>query len=268
MGSELHPEAQRFREYLSFDASPSTAYNYSRNVSQFLYFTDKSLDEITPTDITDWYQSLEADGYAARSIWRFGHALRRFFDVMGMPELKRRTPIMDYEVPDPKWMTRSEVMGVIAGSPVLCVAYDLALRVGEVGLLGRSRFNPETGKIEVTRLKHKGRKNTYILQLEPWCRDILNEYLEDPKNPQGDTLFPMSVSTIQKRFNARARARGLEGYTFHSLRHSRVTHLALKELEEKGVVDELSLSRFAGHFQVETTRLYVHLATKHQAFKP
>jgi len=68
-------------------------------------------------------------------------------------------------------------------------------------------------------------------------------------------------------FNERASALGLEGYTFHSLRHSRVTHIALAELAEKGVVDELSLSKFAGHLRVETTRMYVHLATRHLAFK-
>jgi integrase len=58
----------------------------------------------------------------------------------------------------------------------------------------------------------------------------------------------------------------LEGYTFHSLRHSRITHLAIRELDERGVVDELSLSKFAGHLKVESTRTYVHLAAKYLAF--
>ncbi|KKL48803.1 hypothetical protein LCGC14_2321880, partial [marine sediment metagenome] len=47
-------------------------------------------------------------------------------------------------------------MGVIAGLPVLCVAYALALRVGEVKYLRRSVYNPTDGNIEVKRLKHKG----------------------------------------------------------------------------------------------------------------
>ena len=41
----------------------------------------------------------------------------------------------------------------------------------------------------------------------------------------------------------------------------------MKELDEKGVVDELSLSKFAGHLRIETIRIYVHLATRHLAFK-
>lgn len=275
---KLHPDAQKLREYLGYDKAPSTAYNYSRDVSKFLRWVDKPTDELTSTDVTDWYKQLEEDGYSQRSIWRYGWALRSFFDVMGMQELKRRTPIVSYDVPDTKWLSRGQAMGVIAGIPVLCVSYDLALRVGEVKYLKRSSFNPTNGNIEVKRLKHKGQRDTYILELSDWCLDVLNEYLgvgdqgdedggEALPREQEDVMFPMSVSTIQRLFRRRANAVGLsEDYTFHSLRHSRVTHIAIKQLEEKGVVDELSLSKFVGHLRVETTRTYVHLATKYLAF--
>lgn len=250
-----------------FNRAPSTVYNYSRNVSRFLTWIDKPLDEIEPTDITDWYETLLDAGLKPRSVWRFGWALRSFFDIMGMKELELRTPIMAYEVPDPLWLDKSLTMGVVAGIPVLCVGYDLALRVGEVKYLTRSAFDRDSGKIQVKRLKHKGRPNTYILELSPWCLEILNEHLEG-RPGEGDGMFNMSVSTIQGRFNTRAAALGLDPkYSFHCLRHSKVTHMALKELEENGVVDELSLSKFAGHLRVETTRMYVHLAQRHLAFK-
>ena len=42
----------------------------------------------------------------------------------------------------------------------------------------------------------------------------------------------------------------MKGYTFQSLRHSRITHIAIRELEEKGVVDELGLTKYAGHLRV------------------
>ena len=271
MSPKLHPDAQKFREYLGFDCAPSTAYNYSRDVSKFLVHVDKPLEEITPLDITDWYIVLE-ETYAPRSIWRFGWALRRFFDVMGLPEMKRRTPIVSYDVPEPRWMAMDTTILVIGDVPILCLGYDLALRVGEVRYLKRSAYNPISGSIEVKRLKHKGRRNSYILQVSDWCRVILNEYLhhgdEGGLRPgDADIMFPMSVEAIQTVFNDRAAQLGLQDYTFHSLRHSRITHIALAELAEKGVVDELSLSKFAGHLRVETTRMYVHLATKHLAFK-
>lgn len=275
---KLHKDAEKLRRYLLYDKAEATAYNYSLNVDKFLKWVDKPTETLEPSDITDWYHSLEDDGYSPRSIFRYGWALRSFFDVMSMQEMKRQTPIMAYEVPDPKWLDFDTAMGVISDVPVLCVGYDLALRVGEVGLLKKSRYNQDNGKIEVTRLKHKGQRNTYLLELSPWVREVLNKYLgalpalEDARGGHtqrllDDVMFPMRVSAIQKLFNAMAYAEGLEGYTFHCLRHSRITHIAIQQLEERGVVDELSLSKFAGHLRVETTRSYVHLATRHLAFK-
>ncbi len=268
MVSDLHPEAEKFRGFLSFSKAPATAYNYSRNVSRFLVWVDKPLEEIEALDITDWYKSLETEGLVARSIWRFGFALKSFFRVMGMRDLENRTPIVPYDVPDPKWLTRSQTVGVISGAPILQVSYALALRVGELRYLSRETFDPESGKIQVTRLKHKGQRNTYILELDPGSLLVLNDYLE---RVDGDQMFSLSVSTIQAHFNARAAPFGLREpgdlHSFHCLRHSKITHMAVAELQEKGVVDELSLSKFAGHLRVETTRLYVHLASRHLAFK-
>jgi len=262
---ELHPLAEEFHKYLLYDKSKGTAVNYARNVDKFLRFVDRPLDEITPLDVTRWYESLEGD-YSPRTIWRYGWALRSFFDLMNMQELKRRTPIVEFHSPEPRWMDEETTFKLIGRTPILCVGYDLALRVGEVGLLRREEFNPGTGEITVTRLKHKGRSNKYILRLDDWCLEILNEYLERFDDYLGDAIFPVSVPTMQRPFERRAGALGLEGYSFQSLRHSRITHIAIRELEEKGVVDELSLAKFAGHLRVETTRIYVHLAARHIAF--
>jgi len=59
---------------------------------------------------------------------------------------------------------------------------------------------------------------------------------------------------------------GVEGLHLSEPETYRVTHIAIRELEEKGVVDELGLAKYAGHLRVETTRIYIHLATKHIAF--
>jgi len=119
-----------------------------------------------------------------------------------------------------------------------------------VDLLSRREFNPKPGEITVTRLKHKARNNNYILKLDDWCLEILNEYLKRFDEHLGDMVFPVSVPTIQRHFKRRAGALRLKDYIFQSLRHSRVTHMAIRELEEKGVVDELGLTKYAGHLRV------------------
>jgi len=264
----MHPLAKDFYEYLKCDKSKRTAYNYSRNVDTFLKFVNKPIDEITPLDISKWYGQLRKKGYSDRTIWRYGWALRSFFDVMQKEELRRKTPIPKLEeIPEPKWLEEETTFKLIDRIPVLCVGYDLALRVGEVRFLRKNQLNLETGDITVTRLKHKGHRNTYILKLDKWCLEILKDYIKKYKDFIRETLFPMSVGTIQRIFRKRAKVlKTGEGYTFHSLRHSRITHIAIHQLEEKGVVDELSLAKFAGHLRVETTRTYVHLATKYLAF--
>jgi len=264
MMRDLLPPAQQFREYLKYSKSASTVFNYPRNVDAFLRFVQKPLDKITPLDITRWYSSLEAEDYSSRTISRFGWALKSFFELMNLPELSKKTPIVPYEVPEPKWLEEAPCFRVIGRVPVLCSAYDLALRVGELKFLRTNKFNAQTGDILVTRLKHKGHANTYTLRLEWWCLEILNRYLTQAKIK--DQMFPLDSEEYQDVFTDRASGFGFKDYTFQSLRHSKITHAAIHELEQKGFVDELSLAKFAGHLRVETTRMYIHLATKYLAF--
>ena len=267
----IHPLAEDFYKYLKYDKSERTAYNYSRNVSNFLWFVDKPLDQITPLDVTRWYDHLRSKAprlHSARSIWRYGWALRCFFNIMGRPDLAKKTPIVKFEVPEPLWLPEKTTFELIGNISPLCVGYELALRIGELQYLKRSTFNPNTGEIEVKRLKHKGQRDTYILRMDNWCLEILNDYVERYGDYIGDRIFPMGTATVGRTFRARANSLGLsQKYTFHCLRHSRITHIAIRQLEEKGVVDELSLAKFAGHLRLETTRLYVHLASKYLAFK-
>ena len=263
-GNTVNEAVRDFHSFLGYSKSVSTATSYSGTVRKFLLHVRKDLADVTPLDITKWFDHLQDEGYSPRALNNYGWALKSFFDFSGYRDLENRTPIMDYNVPEPKWMTEPLAYELIDQVPVLCVGYDLALRIGECGLLRRSEFNPDTGDITVTRLKHKGQRNKYILRVSDWCLPILNLWIKS--NARGNIIFKMSVSTIRRRFVERARQLNLEGYSFHSLRHSRITHLAIKDIEERGMVDELSLAKFAGHLRVETTRQYCHLATKHLAY--
>jgi len=262
--SGISETVRDFRSFLGYGKSVSTVRSYSGTVRAFLLYVRKDLEDITPLDITRWFDHLQDEGYSPRALNNYGWALKSFFDFTGNRDLENRTPIMDYNAPEPKWMTEPVAYDLIDDVPVLCLGYDLALRIGECQLLRRSSFNPDTGDITVIRLKHKGQRNRYILKTSEWCLPILNRWIR--YHARGDIIFPMSVSTIRRRFNERARRLNLEGYSFHSLRHSRVTHLAIKDIKERGMVDELKLSKFAGHLRVETTRLYVHLAMEHLTY--
>ncbi len=262
--SMIRETVRDFRSFLGYGKSASTANSYSGTVRKFLLYVRKDPENIDALDITRWFDYLQGEGYSPRTLNHYGWALKSFFDFTGNRDLENRTPIMDYTAPEPKWMTEPLTYELIAQVPVLCVGYDLALRIGECGLLRKREFNPDTGDITVIRLKHKNQRNRYILRVSSWCLPILNRWIG--RHAGGDIIFPQSVSTIRRRFIERARQLNLEGYSFHSLRHSRVTHIAIKDIEKRGMVDELKLSKFAGHLRVETTRLYVHLAMEHLTY--
>ena len=263
-GKPIRETVRDFRSFLGYGKSASTAISYSGTVRKFLLYVSKDPADITPLDITRWFDHLQDEGYSPRTLNHYGWALKAFFDFKGNRDLENRTPIMEYSAPEPKWMTEHLAFELIAQVPCLCVGYDLALRIGECGLLRKSGFNPDTGDITVIRLKHKNQRNRYILRISDWCLPILNRWIRD--HARGDIIFPQSVSTIRRRFIERARHLNLEDYSFHSLRHSKITHLAIRDIEERGMVDELKLSKFAGHLRVETTRTYVHLALEHLTY--
>lgn len=259
---------KRFEASLSY-GNKGTAKTYLPFVRDFLAYIKKPVDKVTSLDVTDWFQHLQNDkGYDMRTVKVGAYALKRFYKIMGLPQIRAviTIPQIDH-VPAPKWLEEDVCFKFIGKIPVLCVAYDLALRIGEVSKLKVEMLNLKTGQIEVIRLKHKGHPNEYELTLDPWCLDIIKQYLQRSGITKGN-IFPYSVMTINKIFRQRRKMFNLsDGYTFHCLRHSRITHIAIHELKEKGTVDIVSLAKFAGHLKLDMTLAYIHLASKYLTFK-
>ena len=224
---------ESYRRYLEYAGkSPGTAKVYTTIVRMFLDFIGKPISDIEKMDIVDFYDFLrEERGYADRTLALAGWALKSFLEFIGKIELSMWVPIPRYSVSaEPKWLSETVVMEIVRDSPPLAVAYDLALRLREVTLLRRDRWNPATGDIEVVRLKHKGRPNKYMLRMSGWVNELVKHYVSE-NNPPPDRLFPISPRTLQKMFKERLRAVGIDPseYSFHTLRHSRATHIAIHE---------------------------------------
>jgi integrase len=262
-----------FENYLK-SKSPRTATAYGRDAKRFFDFIKKDISQITPLDISLWFnerRTIYGDG--ERSINRYGWSLRKFFALVGRRDLAEMIETPTYVAPMPKWQTEDKIDQLLSNAtedamPVLTTAYDLALRVGEVTLLQKAFFNPDTLQIKVWRLKHKGHPNEYILPISKDVAELLTKYLEDHKS-RDPRIFPMSTEMVTYHYRQTCKKAGIDSseYTFHSLRHSKITHLALQMIKEEGRVDEVRLAKFAGHLKYETTLLYVHLASEYLAFK-
>jgi len=265
-------QVETFRNYLR-SRSERTADAYARDVKRFLEFIQKKSDQVTPLDVSAWFQELRKNGYSDRSINRFSWSLRKFFTIVGRRDMAEfiETPV--YVPKEAVWLPKDKIEDLLRaaqgyGKLFVSTAYDLALRVGELNLLRREFFNPETRQVKVYRLKHKGRPNEYILEVSESTARLLEKYLKTrtDRNPR---IFPVSTSLVTYYYRKAAKAANINSheYTFHCLRHSRITHIAIDMLQKGGKVDEVRLAKFAGHLRYETTLLYVHLASEYLVFK-
>lgn len=277
-------EIELFREWLEASGkSPHTITSYVSTLERFLEFIDKPADQVTAQDVMKWYKYLKGkvvDGkssprkYSLRSIALYAWALRNFYKSLGKYDLANSIPILDYEIEEANWLEEYKIYDLINNTPfpfkaVISTSYELALRLGEVGLLKINDFNPDEMKMTVHRLKRRKSRSEENLPMVDWSCKILSAYLSkrveyyghDPMNK----LFPISRETIQYQYRKHAELRGIEieNYTFHVLRHSRLTHMAIHMLRDQGRISAFRLMTFAGHSQISTTANYVHLAADH-----
>ncbi len=101
----------------------------------------------------------------------------------------------------------------------------------------------------------KNRKVRYV----PISKELQKVLDEMASKRKGTKLFPFSDKLyISKKFKKVFRESGLsEDYTFHCLRHTFASRLAMKG------VDLVTIKQLLGHSDIRTTMIYNHLTTKH-----
>ncbi len=277
---------EAYRSWVSQSKSPLTANAYIADVKRFLSFVGKDVERVTVLDVSLYFDELRKQGIKPRSLNRYSWALRSFFEAVGKTDVARLIPTPVYESPLPRWLETGTVRRILECAPdgmpkaMLTLAYDVALRQGEVPLLNRDWFYPESRSIRVRRLKHRGASPAEsILPVSNETASLLEEYLEGRDDGEramfavsggryGRGLRRISSDAVNYVYRKAAEDAGVDPneYSFHSFsRHSRATHMAVEMLESSGVVDVVKLSKFLGHASVNSTLLYVHLATAYLA---
>ena len=256
-------DVEDFIEYLRIAGkSQHTVRQYASRVYSFFEAVGKrSVAELTEDDVKNFVLKLreEASDPVAKS---YAHALRAFFKFHNRPDLMRYVPSFKVESERIQWLPYETVLKIIRGSPVLAVAYDLALRVGEVLLLRAEEYDPATGTIVVHREKSG---LSMLMKLGDYANALLRKYVEENK-PKGQ-LFPYTRAQVNAMFKEALRRAGLDPsqYTFHVLRHSRATHMAIDMLLRRGSVDIYAIATFLGHSNLATVMRYVHAAQSYVA---
>lgn len=143
---------------------------------------------------------------------------------------------------------------------ILQIMYSCALRISEVPEIECNKTICHIDSQRKTLLVKgaKGFKDRYVPLPVPTINLLKTYRASDPKGKwlfMGQNEQKYSVRSIQQIFHrSKEASRIYKKVTPHSLRHSRLTHLC-----EAGL-DIYKLKEFAGHSNIKTTEIYLHLS--------
>ena len=251
--------------------SPKTQVGYLRAVTRFASYLKRSPDTATDEDCRRYQLYLVDCGISAISLNATITALTFFFKTtLSRPDVISKMHYVHAPRKLPVLLSPDEVARLIraAGSErdqtALAVAYGAGLRVGEVCALKISDIDSERMTL---RIEHgKGQKDRYAM-LSPFMLDYLRSWWHiahaQGRMLKGGWLFPglNPINPITARQLSRAikaacdEAHIEKRISMHTLRHCFATHL----LEQR--VDVRVIQVLLGHKKLETTALYVQVAT-------
>ncbi len=296
-GLESSPDYfRRFFNHMDLSGKALTGEQYTRIVRQFLDAVDRSPDLVKLIDIEDWLSDMKKDA-SERTVNKYSFALKKFFEWYGAAynlerDLAKLIPTStSYTITKaPTWLEPEKVYRIIhtasSISPLaraaIHVSYDLALRINECCMLQRSWYDPNHKTMQVLRLKRKD-KFMKELPMPQDAVDSLEAYLKTRKD-RHEALFVVKGGRLGREYRAIdwrtleiyfKKACELAGVTievskgiykipsFHILRHSSLTKMAIDMIESEGKADEVRIAEFAGHKNVSTPLIYIHLGSQY-----
>lgn len=280
----------QFVEIYLKDLEPRLKYNtflnkkYVINSKIILYFKNKTLSEITASDVIQWqnlllsYRDSNDRPYSPtylRAVQNqlsaiFNHACN-FYNLKDNPSRKagkmgkKKSKEMLFWTKD-EYLKFSEVL---KDKPQAYYAFQLlfwcGLRTGE--LLALTPADIDYGKKNITinksyqRLEGKDyitcpktEKSNRLISMPDFLVDMLKEYVSSLYGiKDNDRLFPFTKSYLHKNMTRYAALAGVKRIRIHDLRHSHVAYLIELGFSPVAIAERL------GHESIEITYNYAHL---------
>src|SRR5262250_2254996 len=243
-----------------------TQNDYIRHVKTFSTFLGRSPVRATAEDLRRFQVHQSKEGTQPPTINSSVAALRFFFRVtLNRPEMCRHLTMVRQPQKLPTVLSKEEVLQLLEAAPgvkykaALSVAYGAGLRVSEVANLKVSDIESKRMLLRIE--QGKGKKDRYAM-LSPRLLALLRDYwwVAKPRTwlfPGKDPLLPITTRQLHRVVCETAEALEInKRVTPHVLRHSFATHLL-----DQGV-DIRVIQVLLGHSKLETTAIYVTVATK------
>lgn len=215
-----------------------------------------------------------------RSLYRHAYALKAFFEECGREDLATDDLVdIDYDEALPLWLTPEQYNEVLKkldddDKLIIEVGYQCALRIGELLTLKRKDVNLKACIIRVTRKKRKRGIKEHDVEITEDLAQRLADYLSRRTDnfqslflthggSGGSNYRPLTRHTAESILDRALEKSGVymelkeanpdREPSWHILRHSRATHLAIKERTP------YQIAAVTGHKRLDTILTYIHL---------
>lgn len=244
------------------------------------YFGKRGMNEIKPTDIISWQNTIIDKGYSdayLRSIQNqmtalFNHA-QKFYDLRANP-LKKVEKMGTFKSHEMQFWTleqyeifRRDIKdGNIMYQLFFDILYWTGCRAGEALALSAADINVVEKTISITKTYHrsgredvitapKTQQSNRVVTIPAFLNDECKDYMSRIYALQSNMrLFPVTIRAVEKQLKNRTEKLGLPKIRVHDLRHSHVAYLI-----EQGV-QPIVIAKRVGHESVQTTmNTYGHL---------
>lgn len=252
--------------------SSSTQFNYLRAVRKYSEYFKKPPDQITESELRDYFIYLKnVKKYSRSTSTQVMCGIKFFYSYTikkEWPTFKLMRSPHEYKLP--VVLTREEVRRVLSRVRIFrhraCLAtiYACGLRIGEGTRLGIGDIDSQRMLVHIK--GGKGAKDRYV-PLPETILHLLREFWKTHRNTtwlfpapgrsgthMQESNKPLPLSSVQIVFKTALReCRIYKRASVHTLRHSYATHLL-----EDGVNLRL-IQYYLGHRSPKTTALYTHL---------
>jgi integrase len=217
-------------------------------------FSGRQLDSITQADVERHQKRRQSEGVRPATINRERSTLSHLFAMAIKWGIAERNPVRDTEhlrehniAPRP--ISSGEEQRLFAVLPehykqIVTFALNTGLRLGELQAQRWDDVDMVTGTLTVTKPK-SGKRETVPLNTTAFA--LLSEL-----DKKADLVFPSMPTRMSTLFGRYVRRAGLEGVTFHCLRDTFISRLAIH-------ANPATLMALARHRSFATTQRYLKL---------
>lgn len=249
-----------------------TVKSYSTYIRSYLAYLSnilqKSPEDVSWAELRDFIRWLQKENHLSDRTMNHCISQLRFFTiyVLHKPWDPSQLPMRKFDSYLPFVPTQKEVWDFIQSfsnlkhKAILSLLYSAGLRVGEVCALRYEDVSRASMRIHICH--SKARSDRYAI-LSQNALDILTQYWFHFGRPKGflfphrsDPARPMASYTVNQFISAKEAELGWEHrFSCHTFRHAFGTHLY-----ENGT-DLLTIQALLGHKSLNSTTIYVHLAS-------